>query len=714
VRDRFVAETRGNPLALVELPRGLTPTQLAGGFGLPGVAPLSASVEASFRRRTDALPTETRRLLLLAAAEPVGDPVLLWRAAGRLGIGAAAATPATEADLIEFGARVRFRHPLMRSAVYWSAPAEQRQEVHRALAEVTDPELDVDRRAWHRARAAAGPDEDIAAELERSAGRAQARGGLTAAAAFLEHATRLTPGPAQRAGRALAAAHAKVLAGAPDAAMDLLAIAEAGPLGELEGARVDLVRAQLAFLTGRATDAPQLLLRAAARLAPVDAGLSRTTYLDAFHAAVFSGRLAGAGGSLLDVARAATAAPSPPPPAGPPDLLLEGMAASLTLGYAEGVPILRDALDALGNGVHRADEMRPPRLAYTAVLHLWDDDVAEKLSHRLDRRVRELGMLSELAGVLLARVHMLAVAGELARAATVAEESRTAVEATKSTFLPYSALIVAAMRGREAEASTVIDAIMSAAPPRGEGLGISACEWAKAVLYNGLGRYREALIAAQRATENPGELIFASWALVELVEAAARSGARETAAGAHRRLAETTLPSGTDWALGIEARSRALLSEGEAAEHLHRNAIVHLGRTRVRAELARAHLLYGEWLRRERRRSEAREQLRTALGMLEAMGMEGFAERAGRELRASGETARQRTVATRDDLTHQEAQIARMARDGLSNPEIGTRLFISARTVQYHLAKVFTKLDISSRSQLAHVLADDGAAVTAG
>jgi DNA-binding CsgD family transcriptional regulator len=347
-------------------------------------------------------------------------------------------------------------------------------------------------------------------------------------------------------------------------------------------------------------------------------------------------------------------------------------------------------------------------------VHLWDDDRVDRVSTRWTQLAREVGALTALPRALFSRVYMLVVTGELTDAAALVEESRTAVEATQSAFLPYSGLVLAALRGRAAEASVVIDAIMRSAPPRGEGIGISACEWAKAVLDNGLGRYREALTAAQRATENPWEFGFANWALVELVEAAARSGMRETAVDAHRRLADTTLASGTDWALGVEARSRALLSEGEMAERLYRSAIVHLGRTRVRTELARAHLLYGEWLRRERRRSEARAQLRTALGMLEAMGMEGFAERAGRELRASGETARQRTVATRDDLTHQEAQIARMARDGLSNPEIGTRLFISARTVQYHLAKVFTKLDISSRSQLARVLPDAAAAVSAG
>src|SRR3954452_2531189 len=334
VRDQIIAETRGNPLALLELPRGLTAAELAGGFGLPAAVPLSGSIEDSFRRRMDALPAETRRLLLLAAADPVGDPALVWRAAGRLGVGAEAAAPAVEAGLAEFGIRVRFRHPLVRSVAYRSASPQERQGAHRALAEVIDPAVDPERRAWHRAQAAPGPDEDVARELERSAGRARARGGLAAAAAFLERAALLTVDPAQRAGRALAAAQAKFQAGAFDAALNLLAVADAGPLSEPQQARVDVLRAQLAFVTNRGRDAPPLLLKAANRLEPIDARLARATYLDALTAAMFAGRLATAGGDTLKVALAAGAAPRPLRAPHAPDLLLDGLVTTFNEGYA--------------------------------------------------------------------------------------------------------------------------------------------------------------------------------------------------------------------------------------------------------------------------------------------------------------------------------------------------------------------------------------------
>lgn len=712
VRDQIIAETRGIPLALLELPRELTPQELAGGFGLPGAVRLSGSVEETFRRQIHALPNQTRHLLLLAAAEPAGDPTLVWPAATLLGIGADAAGPAADAGLAEYGTRIRFRHPLVRSAAYQSASLQERQQIHRALAEVTDPHLDPDRRAWHRARAASGPDEDVAAELERSAGRAQARGGLAAAAAFLEFATTLTQDPVRRAERALAAAWAMVQAGGLEAALDLLSMAEVGPLSDVQQAHVDLVRAKLAFVTSRGSDAPPLLLKAARRLEVVEADLSRETYLEALSAALFAGRLA-VGGGVLEVASAADLAPPPLHAPRAPDLLLDGLVANYNEGFAAGVPILRSAVATFGSGMSKDEELRWLWMACIAAVHVWDDEGWDALSARHVQLARDVGALSELPLALNSRAAMLLFLGDLAAAASLIEEVQAATAATGATLAPYGELGLAALRGSQAEASTLIEATTRDAMLRGEGNGVTHAEWANAVLNNGIGRYREASAAAQRAIDYSANLGSSTWATVELIEASARRGMTEAGADALRRLTEMTSASGTDWALGVEARSRALLSEGESAERLYRESIERLGRTRVRAELARAHLLYGEWLRRERRRTDARAQLRIAHGMLEAMGMEAFAERARRELQATGETARKRSTITSDrELTAQEAQVARLARDGLSNPEIGARLFISARTVQYHLSKVFTKLGISSRSQLDRVVLP-GAAATA-
>jgi DNA-binding CsgD family transcriptional regulator len=709
VRDLILTESRGNPLALLEFSRGVRPDQLAGGFGLLGAIQPSETAEESFRLRIEVLPEQTRRLLLVAAADPVGDPALVWRAAARLGIGGEAAAPANDAGVVEFGTRVRFRHPLVRSVVYTSASLQERQSVHRALGEVTDPEQDPDRRAWHRAHAAPGPDEDVAAELERSAGRAQARGGPAAAAAFLEQATTLTLDPTRRGERALAAASAKVEAGALDAAQELLSLAAAAPLSDFQQARIDLIGAQLAFVANRGSDAPSLLLKAARRLEPIDAGLSRATYLQAWMAGVFAGRLA-LGGGVLEVARAAAAAPPPPGPAGALDLFLDGLVAHYNDGYRAGLPILRRALEVFGTGMSAEEELRWHWVASIVALHLWDDQRWQLLSDRHIELARGVGALSELPLALNARVSMLWLTGERAAAGGVIQELQAATEATGTNLPPYAALGVAAMSGREAQTSALIGATISDVSLRGEGNAITVADWATAVLNNGVGNYHAAMTAAGRALEYPGELVAPMWAAAELVEAAARSGRGDIAAEALRRLADVTSASGTDWALGVEARSRALLSEGDPAEHLYRESIERLGRTRLRAELARAHLLYGEWLRRQRRRIDARAQLRTAHHMLETMGMEAFADRARRELRATGETARKRTIRTTDQkLTPQEAQIAGLARDGLSNPEIGARLFISARTVQYHLRKVFTKLGVESRGQLARALPERSA-----
>jgi DNA-binding CsgD family transcriptional regulator len=708
VRDRIVAETRGNPLALLELPRGSTAAELAGGFGLPDSLPLSGRIEESFLRRLAELPPHTRRLLLVAAAEPVGEPLVVWRAAERLGIGVEAAAPAEGAGLCEFGAGVRFRHPLVRSAVYRAASPHERRGVHRALAEATDRVIAPDRRAWHRAQATAGPDEDVAEDLERSAGRAQARGGLVAAAAFLERAAALTLDPARRAQRALAAAQAKYLAGAPDAAVGLLAAAQARTLDELQHARVERLQAQIAFALSHGRDVPPLLLRAATRLEPLDVRLARETYLEALSATMFVGHLA-TEGSALEVAEAALAAP--PPPARPPrapDLLLDGIALLITDGYPAGAPMLRRALDAFRSDDLSIEEgLRWLWLAAYAATFLWDDEAWTVLSTRQLDLARDTGALSVLPMALSTRIGVLVHTGDYAAAAALIDELDTVAEAIGTQLPPYGALGFAAWQGREAVASRLISTLDTELLARGEGMGLTVIDWARAVLWNGLGRYEDALGAAQRGGAHPDELGPAAGALTELIEAAVRSGRADLAADAARQLSEPLRVSGTDWALAIDARSRALLSDGEAAEDLYREAIERLDRTHLRPLLARAHLVYGEWLRRERRRLDAREQLRIAHDMFTTMGIKSFTERTARELVATGETARKRTSETSDELTAREAQIARLARDGLSNPEIGARLFISPRTVEYHLHKIFAKLDISSRKQLDDVLAGD-------
>jgi DNA-binding CsgD family transcriptional regulator/tetratricopeptide (TPR) repeat protein len=700
VRDQIIADTNGNPLALLELPRGLTPAQLAGGFGLSSAVPLDGRIEESFARQLETLPAQTQRLVQLAAADPSGDPVLVWRAAGRLAIGAGAADPAVAAGLAEFGARVRFRHPLVRSAAYRSASAQTRRELHSALAEVTDPAADPDRRAWHRAQAAPGPDEEVAAELERCAGRAQRRGGLAAAAAFLERSAGLTLDPARRAQRALAAAQAKYRAGALDAALGLLAMAEAGPLDELQRARADLLRAQVAFASSHGRDAPPLMLSAAKQLEALDVRLARETYLEAFTAALFVGRLSAAVG---DVARAARMAPAPPGPAGAPDLLLDGLALLVTEGYPAGTPALRRALLAFGGQDISAEEgLSWLWLAGRAAMAVWDDETWHVLASRHVKLARDAGALSELPLAVRSRILLHAHVGELAEGAALIAEAQAVADATGSQLGPYGALGIAAFRGREAEATELIRATMDGVTSRGEGRGLTS-QYAAALLYNGLGRYDQALAAAELVCEYDDVGVL-GWSLAELVEAAVRSGQPARASDALQRLSEITRASGTDWALGTEARSRALLSEGETAENYYREAIERLGRTRMRPALARAHLLYGEWLRSGNRRRDARAELRTAHDLFTTMGFEAFAERARRELAAAGDTVRKRTVDTASELTAQEAHIARLAVDGRTNAEIGAQLFLSTRTVEWHLGKVYTKLGVASRRELRRAL----------
>jgi DNA-binding CsgD family transcriptional regulator len=704
VLDRIVAETGGNPLALLELPRGLTPAQLAGGFGLPAALPLSTGIEQSFARRLARLPLDTRRLLLLAAAEPVGDLGLLWRAAQQLGIPETAARAVEAEGLLTLDAAVVFRHPLVRSAVYGAAEPNERREAHRALADATDPQLDPDRRAWHRAQAASVPDEELAGELERSAGRAQARGGLAAAAAFLEGAVTLTREPSRRARRALAAAQTKFQAGALDDAHSLLAIAETGALSDLERARVALLRAQTAFVATRGSNAPPLLLEAARRLATLDPTLARETYLDALSAAMFAGRFAGPGGSALEVAQAASAAPPPHAPRGS-DFLLDALATLFSDSYESAVPILRRAQAAFSTDESAIEQLRWLWLATIASVQLWDDTGWETLSERHVRLARRTGALSDLPLALTQRVYMHLLAGELTAAASLVDEIEAATDAIGSTLAPYGKVGLAALRGREVEAVDLIGRTRTEVTERGEGIGVSVVDWAEAVLYNGLARYAEARSAALRVVDHP-DLNPSTWVMPEVIEAAVRAGTPELAADTHRRLVNRTRVSGTDWALGLAARSEALMVVDQRAEELYVYAIERLGRTRIRTDLARAHLLYGEWLRRERRRLDARRQLRTAHELFSDFGMEAFAERARVELEATGEHARRRTVDTLDQLTPQEAQISRLVAQGNMNREIAAQLFISPSTVEYHLRKVFRKLGVKSRTQLANRLRD--------
>jgi DNA-binding CsgD family transcriptional regulator len=704
VRDEIIAETRGNPLALLELPRGFAATQLAGGFGLPGVAAIPGRIEETFRRRISALPRDTHRLLLLAAAEPLGKPPLVWKAASELGIDPEAANAAVDADLVAFGTRVRFRHPLVRSAAYHSGSARQRQEAHRALAAVTDPVLDPDRRAWHRAQGAPGPDEDIAAELERSADRAGTRGGAAAAAAFLERSVALTDGFARRADRALAAAQAHLQAGAFDAALQLLNVAEAEGLDALRQAQVDLLRGQLAFASAAGSEAPALLLKAAQRIEALDIGLARETYLDAWAAALFAGEMAQEG-NVREVSRAVRSASQPPNAERPAGLLLDSLAVLVTEGRAAAAPSLgRVATTFAQEKIGVEEGLRWGWLAPVAAVALWKEEEWRTINDRQLQSVREAGLLLHLPYYANSAAMHATWRGDFAAAASLIAEADAVAEATGTRFARYGAVMLAGFRGSEAEAMRPIDDVLSDTRAAGQGLGPQWCHFVSAVLQNGLGHYEQALSHAEEAAEDTPELYVSAWALPELVEAGTRTGRTQHAAQALKRLGDVTSAAGTDWGLGVHARSEALLRQGDEAEGAYREAVARLSRTALRPELARARLVYGEWLRREGRRAEARVQLRAAHGQFAAIGMEAFAQRAGVELEATGASVRKRSVETRDDLTAQERQIARLARDGLSNSEIGTRLFLSRKTVEWHLHNVFTKLGIRSRRELSSAL----------
>jgi DNA-binding CsgD family transcriptional regulator len=708
VRDRLVAETRGNPLAILALPRALTAPQLPGGLGLDGACASPGRIEEGFLRRLESLPEEARLLLLVAAAEPVDDPLLVWRAAEQLGIEfSAAAADATE-GLLDIGERVMFRHPLVRSAVYRSATAQERRAVHLALAEATHAQVDPDRRAWHLALASTAPDERVAMELERSAVRAQARGGLGAAAAFLERAATLSPDPSRRATRLLAAASAKRDAGALDAAPRLLSAVDSDMLDELGRARVEMLRGQIAFDQRRAREAAPVLAGAARRLEPVAISLARKTHLEALGAAMWAGDRDGPAG-MRSIAEGALRAPPPPGSPEASDGLLDAFALLLTEGHRAAAPSLRRALELVLAPRPATDDhghwlwFAVTGNAVTVAQELWDADSWKALAARHEQFARDSGALVHLQFALnmLAWVHVLA--GELTKSAELIEEDRMIARATGNPPISYTEMLIAAWRGQEGTASELIADTAREATARGLGRVGSYAAYASAVLHNGLGRHAEARDAARPAFERD-QAGYGPFLVPELAEAAARTGDAALLSSVLEWLTERTRVTRSEWSLATEARVRALMSEGEDAESAYRDAIDRLGRTWLRPELARGHLLYGEWLRREGRRVDAREQLRTAHEMLDAIGMEAFAERARRELLATGDKVRKRIVDARDELTGQERQIAGLARDGLSNPEIGARLFLSARTVEWHLGKVFAKLGITSRMGLRDAL----------
>lgn len=703
VRAQLLDEARGNPLALLELPRGQAATEMTFGGWSDSTPPLRSRLEDGFRWRIRRLPRESRRLLLVAAAEPTGDLLLLRRAADQLGIAAEAGTSAEEAGLIEFRDGVRFRHPLIRSVTYRLARLQERQAVHQALADATDPHLDPDRRAWHRGRAAAGPDELVAVELERSAERARTHGGLAAAAAFLERAAALTPSAERRGRRAIEAAQAKFQAGAFPDALRLLTSAEKAPLDSLQLAQVKLLRAEVAFESTHGYEALTLLLAAAHEMEPLNLELARDTYLDTLAAAMFAGRLR-RGTNAVQVAATALRAPRPSNPrAG--DLLLEGITQYFVDGHAAAVPTVRRALHAYTTrDLAVAEGLHSMWLAEAMAIELWDFDSWRILTARHLKMARESGAMSALPLALNSSVLVNLMAGDLRAAASLAQETKVVSEVAGVTLEPYGALSLAAWQGRQDVAGPLIDASLRAIRKRGEGIGIMLNHWNRAVLYNGLGMYTDALEAAREAVAYPEEAGASKWALVDLVEAGVRSGRSDLANRALQRISDVAGLIGSEWVLGVEACARGLVSDAEEADSYYVAAIAHLERTPVRPQLARAHLLRGEFLRRQGRRLDARQDLRTAHHMFDEMGVEAFAERTALELQATGEAVKAGSGESPELLTAQETQIADYAADGLTNAQIGAKLFISPRTVEWHLRKVFVKLGLNTRKGLRSAL----------
>jgi DNA-binding CsgD family transcriptional regulator len=704
VRDRIVAETGGNPLGLLELTAAMSEAELAGGFADPPRASLPGHVQGRLRDhylgRVRMLPGPAQQLMLLAAADPTGDATLLWRAARALGLGPDAAAAADEEQLLSIGSQVRFRHPLVRSAAYAAGSPEDRRAAHLTLAGATDAQADPERRVWHQAAAATEPDEDVAAALEQAAAKIQARAGLAASAAFLRRSVELTAEPRLYTERALAAALANQHVGAFSSALGLLAQAEAHAVDDLQRARVEQLRGQVEWASVTGREAPVMLLHAARRLELLDAGLARETYLYAWVASHLAGPLAGPGGLLPEVSRAAQSAPRLAGAPRPCDLLLDGLTTMIVQGRAVAEPTIRRAVSAfLGDQVSGEEWLHWGIFAQMAAMAVWDFDGWARMSARHVELARASDALAPLSIALNGRGQVATHRGDFETATSLAAEKDVVNEVTGIRQSTTCDLLLAGYRGRPAETVLLFTATTEDSAARGEGLAIQMANWSEAVLHNGLGRYAEALIVVEPATDEIYSPLSTQLILPELIEAAVRTGRADLARGALERLSAMSLED-SDWAKGLEARSRALVSDGQEAEQSYAEAVERLGRTPLRPELARAHLLYGEWLRRENRRLDARRQLLPAYDLLTAIGAEAFAERARRELLATGEKVRKREVDTYSQLTSQEEHIVRLAREGRTNPEIAAELFISTRTVEWHLRKVFAKLGITSRRDL--------------
>jgi DNA-binding CsgD family transcriptional regulator len=709
VRDQLIAEARGNPLALRELPRALSPAEIAGGFALTGSMPLESRIEQSVIAQLEPLPGRARLLLLLAAADPTGDPGLLWRASAALGLAPDDLDAAEDADALTVGARVGFRHPLVRSAVYRAASPQDRRRVHAALADATSAEHDPDRRAWHRASATRLPDEDVAADLERSAARARRRGGAAAAAAFLERSAELTPEPVRRAERLIAAAEAKHDAGAPSAALRLLDTVRGLPLTPLQAALVTRLRARAGYALRRDSEGVRLLLAAARGLEGLDPVLARDAYIEALAASLMGGRL----GDAEQVAAVANAILDATPGAEESDrardLILRGQALLAVKGQEAALETLRRAQRAFLEQAPDSLELHWVWFACRGAQDLWDIGALRALARRQVDLARADGVVTVLPITLSLMVTAQMTAGDLAGAEASCDEIDAIKQATGSPLPLYGRLFLAAFRGRAGETERLGRQIRADARARGEGYGLSAANFAEAVCYNSLGRFADALEAARGELPYTHELNHAMRTLLEVIEAAVHTGDHDLAEQAFEQFSGVTRPIRTPWSLAVAALAEAQVRDGDDGadiDALYQGAIERFEEERVLVMAGRGRLLYGEALRRRRRNADAREQLRAAHELLTRIGLDGFADRAARGLSEIGESPRVRAQSPAARLTEQELNVARLARAGLTNRDIGARLFISARTAEYHLSKVFTKLGISARTELRTALAD--------